>query len=290
MAENLECAICLQELKLNYDHVEVESTAEWLEQEQYYKEYQGHVQLECKHTFHTKCIDTWLWKNPVCPYCRSETTHQPDTLFDGIRYQIISQDIADYLNSDIDRDLYNTDDHTDTLNVNESDNESDDSHNYYAPDIISLPGEDLGSTFFDYINVFDYVRQFAGDDDRRFGSELQQYNPCAEITVGSRNSIRNSQKHTINLFIGVGQPATIFALPCSDYDYHQQDDNPDSYFLPREANLLHQVFNGIIAQNNSLVRPVTDPMRGVVLARTNVNPIVAQRYRAYLNLLLSNNI
>jgi hypothetical protein len=27
--------------------------------------------LICNHKFHTKCIDMWTLKNPICPYCRT---------------------------------------------------------------------------------------------------------------------------------------------------------------------------------------------------------------------------
>ena len=30
----------------------------------------SHIKLNCAHTFHKKCIFSWLAKNPLCPMCR----------------------------------------------------------------------------------------------------------------------------------------------------------------------------------------------------------------------------
>jgi hypothetical protein len=38
------------------------------------KEYKR--ELECKHSFHKKCIDKWLKNNLSCPYCRENIVHK----------------------------------------------------------------------------------------------------------------------------------------------------------------------------------------------------------------------
>lgn len=43
-----ECSICLESIKKD-DHIRI---------------------LNCTHTYHVNCIDTWLVNNPRCPECR----------------------------------------------------------------------------------------------------------------------------------------------------------------------------------------------------------------------------
>lgn len=43
------CSICMNEIKQN----------------EFIRE------LICKHTFHKKCVDKWIYNTPNCPYCRS---------------------------------------------------------------------------------------------------------------------------------------------------------------------------------------------------------------------------
>ncbi|XP_008793870.2 RING-H2 finger protein ATL39-like [Phoenix dactylifera] len=30
----------------------------------------------CKHSFHARCVDTWLLRSPVCPICRASADHR----------------------------------------------------------------------------------------------------------------------------------------------------------------------------------------------------------------------
>lgn len=47
---NTECAICLEEIKMNF------------------------VLTKCNHYFHTKCLDPWKAKSDSCPCCRNSMT------------------------------------------------------------------------------------------------------------------------------------------------------------------------------------------------------------------------
>lgn len=35
--------------------------------------------LPCAHRFHIKCVDSWLAKNPTCPFCQLDLTNTPST-------------------------------------------------------------------------------------------------------------------------------------------------------------------------------------------------------------------
>jgi hypothetical protein len=53
-----ECAICLEIMEVN------ESVRN----------------LNCKHFFHTECIDDWISQHHICPFCRTAINQQPDAI------------------------------------------------------------------------------------------------------------------------------------------------------------------------------------------------------------------
>lgn len=64
----MTCSICLEELESNVRT------------------------LECLHSFHTQCIDTWKNKNRTCPTCRHP--------FDPVKYKItLSIEPIEYSNT-----------------------------------------------------------------------------------------------------------------------------------------------------------------------------------------------
>ena len=36
-----------------------------------FKENESISELECKHSYHSQCINEWIVKMPICPYCKN---------------------------------------------------------------------------------------------------------------------------------------------------------------------------------------------------------------------------
>mgnify|MGYP001479244092 CR=1 FL=1 len=60
----MECSICLDEIE------EIEPGENTYLVENITKKYKNAKSLNCGHIYHKKCIDSWIKKNPSCPYCR----------------------------------------------------------------------------------------------------------------------------------------------------------------------------------------------------------------------------
>ena len=60
----MECSICLEEIE------EIEPGENTYLVENITKKYKNAKSLNCGHIYHKKCIDSWIKKNPSCPYCR----------------------------------------------------------------------------------------------------------------------------------------------------------------------------------------------------------------------------